>query len=251
VGNIDPKLLESVRRYCEPGYEPELAWETEWEYVSKTGAKSSYRLSKFMLDRAIHVKASDIRERWPKLTENERLNFASNFWRKTTWDDNDTDILEIIMQHGDDRIWRNCALAFLHHPHRERAVMFLIDRLQKWSLPDEPLNYIQALGMCKDRRATPVIRPFYEKCRKAVEAEVVTGVPDDVFFGLIPYHAYLAICGCLFKIEGSAEYEEAIRKYLTHPHEQVRWWAEQALEIEGPTTIERNAVNKKKHLNRD
>src|SRR5690348_12406256 len=101
MGSIDPKLIDSVRRYCESGYEPELASETEWEYVFMTGAKSYYRLSKFMLDVPLQVTASQIRERWPKLSENERLNFASNFWRKTTWDDNDTDILEMIMKDGD------------------------------------------------------------------------------------------------------------------------------------------------------
>jgi hypothetical protein len=79
------------------------------------------------------------------------------------------------------------------------------------------------------------IRPYYEKYLKAMESEATTGVPDDVFFGPIPYHAFLAIAGDLFKIERSQEYEQAIRKYFDHPNEQVRWWAENALDVEGPT----------------
>jgi hypothetical protein len=200
-----------------------------------------------MLDVPLQIAASQIRERWPNLTESERLNFALNFWRKTTWDDNDTEILEMIMEHGNDPLWRNCALALLNHPNRERAVTFLIERLQKWSLPDEPLNYIQALGMFKDRRATPAIRPYYEKYRKEMETEATIGVPDNVTFGPIPYHAYLTTCGNLLKIEGSVEYDEALRKYLDHPHEQVRWWAEHALGIEGPTTLKRRDGYEKKH----
>ena len=71
-----------------------------------------------------------------------------------------------------------------------------------------------------------------------MEAEAVTGVPDDVFFGPIPYPAFLSIAGALFKIEGSIEYEQVIRKYFNHPNEQVRYWAEHALNVEGPTSKE-------------
>jgi hypothetical protein len=80
----------------------------------------------------------------------------------------------------------------------------------------------------------------------ALEAEAVMGVPDDVFFGPIPYHAFLSIAGDLFKIESSSEYEHAIRKYFDHANEQVRWWAEHALEVEGPVTVKRNAEYRKK-----
>jgi hypothetical protein len=100
---------------------------------------------------------------------------------------------------------------------------------------------MQALGLAGDPRAVPVIRPYYEKYLKAVEAESITGVPDDVFFGPIPYHAFLATAGELFKITRSEEYEQAVRKYFDHPNEQVRWWAENALEAEGPTTLKRKA----------
>jgi hypothetical protein len=51
----------------------------------------------------------------------------------------------------------------------------------------------------------------------------------------------LSISGDLFKIEGSKEYEHAIREYFDHANEQVCWWAEHALGVEGPTTAKRNA----------
>jgi hypothetical protein len=91
-----------------------------------------------------------------------------------------------------------------------------------------------------------VIEPYYQEYRKRMEAEKETGIPDDVFRGPIPYHAFLSICGDLFKITGSKEYEDAARKYFDHPKEQVRWWAEYALGIEGPTTKERDTEYKKK-----
>src|SRR5271163_679106 len=150
------------------------------------------------------------------------------------------------MHDGNDRIWSSCALAMLKHPDRNRAVEFLIARVQADESERPPLNYMQALGIAGDRRAAAVIRPYYEKYLKAMEAEAATGVPDDVSWGPIPYHAFLSIAGDLLKIEGSHEYEQAIRSYLDHPKEQVRYWAEYALGVEGPTTTKRNAANQRK-----
>ena len=145
------------------------------------------------------------------------------------------------MHDGDDNIWSSCALAMLRHPDRNRAVEFLIERVQRNQTARPPLNYMQALGIAGDQRAVAIIRPFYEKCRKAMEEEAVIGVPDDIFRGPIPYHAFLSIAGDLYKIDPSVEYEQAIRKYLDHPNERVRYCAENALGVEGPATAKRNA----------
>jgi hypothetical protein len=233
---LDPKLLEYFAKVYGPGQKVELTKETEWSYFYKFGDKSYGRTSKFFLDENFTVLASDIRGRWPHMNEVERLDFVSNFWAKASWGVNDTEVLEIVMQDGNDRIWESCALAFLRHPDRGRAISFLIKRLEE-STENEPLNYIQALGLAKDKRATLAIRPYFDKYRKAVEAERVTGVPDDVVFGPIPYHAYLVASGALLKIDGSPEYERAIRTYLDHSHKQVRWWAERALEGDEPTSF--------------
>ena len=169
------------------------------------------------------------------------MDFASNFHVKETWTENDTEILEIIMNDGNDHIWSSCALAMLRHPDRNRAVAFLIERARTIKPERPPLNYLQALGIAGDRRAVAAIRPYYDEYREAMAAESATEAPEDVFFGPIPYFEFLSIAGDLFKIEGSKEYEDAIRKYLDHPKEQVRYWAERALGVEGPTTAKRNA----------
>jgi len=174
-------------------------------------------ISKFVADEGFTVGASEIRKRWPKMDEKERIDFVQGFSSKATWDANDTEILEIIMHDGNDRVWESCARAFPRHPERERAVSFLLVRLEQQT-DSEPLNYIQALGLLKDRRATPAIKQYYEKYREGIEKEAATGIPDDVVFGPIPYHAYFSVCGALLSIEGSTEYREAIRKYLEHPH---------------------------------
>jgi|ERR1700733_2452947 hypothetical protein len=100
--------------------------------------------------------------------------------------------------------------------------------------------------MAKDVRAVAAIRPFYEKYRKIVDTEPVVGIQEDVFRGTIPYFPYLVAAGALFKITGSSEYETAIRRFFDHEKEQVRYWAEHALETEGPTTEKRNAEYRKK-----
>jgi len=185
------------------------------------------------------------------MNERERMDFASNFQVKDVWTENDTEILEVMMNDGNDHIWSCCALAMLNHRDRNRAVEFLIERVQRSESDHPPLNYMQVLGIAGDRRAVAAIRPYYDKYSKAMEVEAVTGVPPDVFFGPIPYHAFLSIAGDLFKIEGSEEYEQAIRKYFDHPNEQVRYWAEHALGVEGPTTANRNAEYQRKRSNSD
>lgn len=245
MNNIDPRVLELVKK--EYGENCELVRVTEWSYSFKCGPKSYCRISGFLAETDFEAKASDVRARWPSMDEGERLDFATNFHIKETWTENDTEILEIVMNDGNDRIWSSCALAMLRHPDRNRAVEFLMERLRRSQSERPPLNYMQALGLASDQRAAAVIRPYYDKYLKAMEAESVTGAPDDVFCGPIPYHAFLSIAGALFKIEGSKEYDQSIRKYLDHPKEQVRYWAEHALGVEGPTTKKRNAEYSRKH----
>jgi hypothetical protein len=57
---------------------------------------------------------------------------------------------------------------------------------------------------------------------------------------------YLVAAGALFRITVSPEYEQSIRKFFDREKEQVRSWAEHALEMEGPATKKRNAEYRKK-----
>ncbi|HLZ39680.1 MAG TPA: hypothetical protein VKQ11_01880 [Candidatus Sulfotelmatobacter sp.] len=238
MNEIDPKILEVGKRTY--GDECELVKRTEWSYSYKCGEKSYCSISRFLAETGFQVSASDVRQKWPRMSERERLDFASNFHVREDGSDNDTEILEIIMHDGSDLIWSSCAQAMLRHPDRNRAIAFLIDRIVSSESEHPPLNYMQALGLMEAQSAVPVIRPYYEKYLKAMEAETVTGVPDDVFFGPIPYHAFLAIAGDLFRITRSEEYRVAICRYFEHAEEQVRWWAEHALDVKGPTTLKRN-----------
>lgn len=245
MSGIAPEILELAKR--EYGEGCELVKATEWSYTFKCGPKAYCRISRFMAEKDFAVAAQEIRERWPQWDQDRRVDFASNWKTKDTWTDNDTEILEIIMADGDDQVWQCCTHAFLKHPDRDRAVGFLISRVLQYSLEHAPLNYFQVLGLAKDPRAVAAILPFYQRYKSKVEAHSALGIQEDVFRGPIPYFPYLSTAGALFKITRSPEYEQAIRKFFDHGQEQVGYWSEHALEVEGPITVKRKAAYERKH----
>lgn len=243
---IDPKVLQWAKKLY--GQNCELEKTTEWSYTFRCGEKSFCSISRFLAEDTFKVNAADLRRRWSSMDQTERMEFAGNFQIKEVCDGNDAEILEIIMNDGDDVIWSTCALTLVKHPDQNRVVEFLISRIELSTSDYWPLNYMQALALLGDKRAIGAIRPYYDKFRREMEKEAAIGVPDDIFFGPIPYHAFLAVAGDLYKLDRSDEYELAVRKYFDHPSEQVRWWAENALAVEGPTTLKRNAEYRRKHF---
>jgi hypothetical protein len=224
----------------------ELVRESEWVLIFKKN-DHEYHVSKF-LDDTVSVDAASFRKRWPEMSSGARSEFCSAFNAKPTWTSDDTEILDAILEDGDDNLWWWLSLTLLKHPDRERIVNFLIERLSDPTISHGggTLNYIQALGISGNRRAAAAIKPYYEEFKNALKVESQIGVPGDVFFGPIPYHAYFATAGAMVKTDGSAEYENEIRQYFDHPSEQVRYWAENALGVEGPTTSKRNEEYKRR-----
>src|SRR5271154_1893609 len=127
MNNIDPEILALAKR--DYGDNCELVRRTEWSYSFKCGPKSYSSMSRFMVESGFEVSAAEIRTRWPSMDEQDRMDFAANFQKKT-WTDNETEILEIMMADGSDRIWSCCALTMLRHPDRSRAVEFLMQRVR-------------------------------------------------------------------------------------------------------------------------
>lgn len=247
MSNVGPEILELAKRLY--GENCELVQATEWSYSFKCGPQLHCKISRFLAEQGFEVAAKDIAERWPQWSQHQRMDFASSWWTKRTWTDDDNKILEIIMADGDDHVWQSCTQAFLKYPDRSRAVSFLVERVLHCDPEYNPLNYFQVLGMAKDKRAVPAILPFYEKFKRIVDSEPVLGVQEDVFRGPIPYFPYLVAAGALFKITGEPEYEQSIRKFFDHANEQVRYWAEHELGVEGPTTAKRNDEDRKKRQN--
>ncbi len=224
----------------------ELVRESEWVFIYQM-SNHQYQVSKF-LDDNFSVDAALLRKQWGEMSPERRSEFCSAFNAKATWTSNETEILDVILADGDDSLWWWLSLTLLRHPDRERIVNFLIGRLGDPQIKHRgvTLNYIQALGISQDRRAAAAIKPYYEEFKQAVKVEGQIGVPSDVVFGPIPYHAYFAAASAMVKTDGSREYENEVREYFNHPSEQVRYWAEHALGVEGPTTLERNEEYKRR-----
>lgn len=218
MADIDPELIELMKKIATAKVPTCEVPKEDWAY-------------------------SDVRDQWASWSKNDRELFSRDWSRKQTWNGDDVQILELLMAEGSDYIWEySCTQTLLKHPDRERAVGFLIDLISNHRFQHEPLNYIQVLGMFRHKLAADAVMPFYEKYRQALEAEATTGVPEDVHFGPLPYHAFFVAAGAMFQISCSPEYENAIRHYFDHPNEQVRWWAEHALGVEGPTTKRRKEL---------
>jgi len=122
MSDIDSDMLGFAKK--EFGENCELEKRTEWSYSFRCGSKSYCSISRFMLEPGLEVSASEIRQRWPSMSVRERMDFASNFGQKKAWTDNETGILKIIMNGGDDHIWSSCALAVLRHSDRNRPWNF-------------------------------------------------------------------------------------------------------------------------------
>ncbi len=89
-----------------------------------------------------------------------------------------------------------------------------------------------------------MIRPYYAKYLKSYGSGGGHKCAGGCSFRLYPLSR---IAGDLFKITRSGEYELAVRKNFGHPNEQVRWWAEHSMDVQGPTTLKRNEEYAKKH----
>jgi hypothetical protein len=222
---FDPKERLSAESYRKLRGAGKLIKETEWMRVYELGSKSLRYESKFLTDE-LQISAESFASRWSNMTSAERHGFALAYSAKVEFTSDDEQIVNLIMEDGDERVW-NCLATFvvIRHPQRDRVLSFIRDKLEK--NPDNPDNYIQALGIAKDLFATPILLPYYEEYRKAAQAvpQREHASAKDVW----PIAKYLGCSRALWKITGSEAYADQIRGYLKHPDSQVRWWAEHAL----------------------
>ena len=141
-----------------------LVRESEWMRVFKIQNEETYVYeSKFLADN-LHVPALMIRTKWQELTLGERVEFASAFSSQPPRDDDDQQILEFLMDVGPEDVWRIIAKLMPSHPHQDRALQFLLVRLQQASGPRA--NYYQALELLQRPEAVLPLRRQYEEYRK-------------------------------------------------------------------------------------
>jgi hypothetical protein len=203
-----------------------LVKDTEWMRVYQTGPKSYHYESKFLTD-GLQVSAQSLVTRWPSMTANERLDFVQAYSAKREFTSEDEAITSLIMSDGDDYLWSALAKFMLRHPHRDKILGFLRERVQNYR--ENPANYIQALGLAKDLDAVPLLTSYLTEYRRV--AEGVTEHESAPFEEVVPIAKYIWCCQALWLITGSQDYESEIRKYTVHPHNNVRTWAKYALAV--------------------
>jgi hypothetical protein len=220
----EPRM--SAESYRKLRANAKLVEETEWMRVYELGPPKSFTYeSKFLTDK-LQISAESFATRWPTMTPAERFDFTQAYCAKAEFTSDDERIVNLIMNDGDEHVWcRLATFVVTRHPQRDRVLSFVRDKLAR--SPNNPDNYIQALGIAKDQRAVPILLPYHEEYCKAARA--VPQREDQSIQDIAPIAKFIWCSKALWKITDSEAYANHIRAYLKHPHSQARWWAEHAL----------------------
>jgi len=202
----------------------QLVRENEWIRIYNIGPGQQYYESKFVHDN-VQVLAKSIESRWHTLSAEEQADFVMAFQSKYPLTSEDEEILEFLMNTGDENVWSTLALPLtrMSSSKHEKALAFLIERIQRRDT--HRANYYQALGELKDTKAIPALKVAYEEERRTISLDKPLTDFQDIF----PYIDYLACCAALYILEGSKEFKQAIEALKSHPNENVRSQANLAL----------------------
>ena len=188
-----------------------LIEETEWMRVYRVGRTERLE-SKFLKD-GIEVSADSIKQRWHEWGPVKQLDFANAFKAKPVLTTEDQEILRFLMESGSELTWGAIAYLLPRYSDRERAFSFLLEQAAAGGRC--VANYYQALERMGDTRAVPLLRERYEQYRR----KLVPLEGQGLHSGLSEYDV---CCRALWKLDGSQEYEDALKSLLTHPDESIR-----------------------------
>jgi hypothetical protein len=198
--------------------------ETEWTRVYAGAPKQLYYESKFVRDK-LQVSAREIKQRWNVFNDEEKFDFVRAFQSKDPLTSDDEEILEFLMQVGDEDVWSTIALPLtrIRQSKRERVLSFLLARAAEGS----PMraNYYQALAEMKDSTAVLILQSQYSRQKGQISLENPLASYEDLF----PFVDYLTCCAALYRLTQSEEYKQAIEQMQNHPDEKVRSQAKLAL----------------------
>jgi hypothetical protein len=138
-----------------------LVKESEWTRVFKIGDQEKYLYeSKFLMD-DLHVSSTTLKQRWPSLSLNEKVEFSTSFSSQPPRDAEDSEILQFLMEKGPQEVWRNIAILLPFHPRPDEARTFLLMCLNQD--PQSRANYYQAIALLNDTNTVPALRSQFEE----------------------------------------------------------------------------------------
>jgi hypothetical protein len=195
-----------------------LIYESEWIRIFEWEGGGRLHESKF-LTQGLSVSAESIKQRWSQLTQDQRCEFALAFQAKPLMTSNDEEILDFLMARADHVVWAMICPLLPRRRNRELVLKFLLDRISAPEIPKS--NFYQAIEALGDNRALPLLRDAYAKYGEALNNHALTGKIDRLDF--------LQCCRALWTLEGSSEYEQRLRSFLSSDDEDVRSWAKRFL----------------------
>jgi hypothetical protein len=204
-----------------PGKHGTLVRESRWMRVYQTGPQELHYESKFISEN-IEISVVDLKLEWEGFTEQDRLDFAQAFSSRGLHLPQDQEIVEFLMESGPEIVWSTIAPLLPSFHDREKAVSFLLARITEE--PANCANYYQVAELIADRRAIPALQQRFDEYLqrlRPMESRSIFELAD-----------YLSCCGALWKLDGSPQYERALRNMLKHPDGNVRQWAESFLSHE-------------------
>lgn len=103
---FDPKERLSAESFRKLRGAGRLVKETEWMRVYELGSKSLRYESKFLTDE-LQISAESFASRWPNMTSAERHGFALAYSAKREFTSDDEQIVNLIMEDGDEHVWNS------------------------------------------------------------------------------------------------------------------------------------------------
>ena len=186
----------------------------EWFETIEIGGKLVPHVSKF-LRKNFSVSRESIEQQWRSWTNRRKLEFAGAFSAKGELNDDDQSVLDFIMENGDATVWRTIALSVVKHRDRDRALVFLLDRVKEGSRP--LANYYQALEMLHATESVLNLKEVFSRHLLEIDRHPSLQSWGDRFI----YLDYLSCCAALFTLTGEEDYRGNLRKMLQHRDETI------------------------------
>ncbi len=169
-----------------------LVRESEWARIYNISDPGGYLFeSKFLVD-GLHVSLPSIRDRWPLLSAEEKIEFATAFSAQPPRDGDDQQILQFLMQVGPEEVWKSIAIVSTFHPNTDYALQFLLERVR--GAAEGRANYYQALELLRRAEAIPRLRERFDEYQGLVSAS--DGRSERASFWV----DYLQCCKTLFTL---------------------------------------------------
>lgn len=193
--------------------------ESRWLRVCEV-KPNVFRVESKLLQDGLEPDPEEIDRTWSQLSQRDRLDLSHAYHAKRQITKGDEKILNLMMERGNEAVWRNLVSVLTRHSDRGRVLAFLRKRVEGQTAP--AANYYQALETMRDGEAIPLLVRRYEEYR------IGGRMPDLTDRALCV--DYLTCCRTLWKLTGTARYRRALEEHVNAPSKFLRDLARRLLD---------------------